>query len=60
MFGEPCNDCDDRPASHHVGDRWQCCECYVSDGYAPADWHPACMKAYAERSDAASDTEGKK
>jgi hypothetical protein len=41
-----CHKCHERPANHTVGDIRLCCECYVKDGNAPADWHIACMKAY--------------
>jgi hypothetical protein len=48
-----CDKCGE-PASHDV---WPvganekqsyCCRCHVLSGAAPADWHPGCMKTYAE------------
>lgn len=41
------------PASHkiyrgNIGERL-CCACYVAGGYAPADWHPECMRQYRLR-----------
>jgi hypothetical protein len=30
------------------GKRYLCCECWVKEGNAPADWHYDCMKTYSE------------
>lgn len=47
-----CDDCKEHPVNHYDGYRRElCCRCHVADGNPPADWHPACMKAYAERSE---------
>lgn len=43
-----CTKCGNHPASH-FGSRCLCCRCYVGEGNPPADWHPVCMQAYAER-----------
>jgi hypothetical protein len=46
--GKLCVRCSQRIARHHVnGGLRLCCECYVSTGHEPADWHPECMAAYA-------------
>jgi hypothetical protein len=46
--GKLCARCSQRVARHHVnGSVRVCCECYVSTGHEPADWHPECMAAYA-------------
>lgn len=26
--------------------RYECCECYVRSGAAPASWHPECMATF--------------
>lgn len=44
-----CDRCRKRPAMHTVcrpKTERICCQCYVEEGYPPADWHPECMKAY--------------
>lgn len=51
---ETCDQCHALPPAHIV---WLlvtpvrfrlCCRCYVRSGSAPADWHPLCVKTYAE------------
>ena len=27
----------------------KCCACHIKEGYAPADWHPECMKEYIKK-----------
>lgn len=51
-MGDLCRNCIELPM-HQV---WvggikntYCCSCFVEMGYAPADWHLGCMKAYNER-----------
>jgi len=41
-----CQKCLKNKASHSVGNRELCCECYVKEGNPPADWHPKCMETY--------------
>lgn len=44
-----CTKCGKRPAMHSVSceEGWKhlCCQCYITDGGIPADWHYGCMKA---------------
>ena len=40
---EPCSKCGGK-AMHLVNGYQLCCECYIKDGNAPADWHPECNK----------------
>lgn len=44
-----CDRGDGRPSQHRIGlDGYLCCECFVKDGNAPADWHTNCMRTYRE------------
>jgi hypothetical protein len=50
-------DCACGQVSNHTthgpeGTIYRCCSCYVKAGCPPADWHPECMKAFAEIADA--------
>lgn len=42
-----CDKCGNRIAMHREfrsgEDRSLCCQCYVQEGNAPADWHPECI-----------------
>lgn len=48
-----CQVCNEHEASHYgyLADEqlWRCCACYIDAGGDSADWHPACVKAYAEK-----------
>lgn len=40
-----------KPSTHEMwsaktGNVYQCCECHIKSGGAPADWHSGCMVAY--------------
>lgn len=35
-----------QPASHTMGDKRMCCDCYVREGNPPADWHAGCMRTW--------------
>lgn len=37
----------ERPSAFHK--RYLCCNCYVEEGNAPADWHIYCMIAYNKK-----------
>lgn len=48
-----CDNHPDRPAMHvtivNGRESNHCCECHIAAGGIPADWHPDCIRAYAER-----------
>lgn len=48
-----CTVCNIRPANHSIllpgNERHLCCECYVSEGNLPADWHPDCIATVNRR-----------
>jgi hypothetical protein len=46
-----CVKCCQRAGRHSVNGARLCCECYVSAGHEPAEFHPECMAAAAALKD---------
>jgi hypothetical protein len=42
-----CVKCSQRAGRHLVNGERLCCECYVTVGYEPAEFHPECKGAAA-------------
>jgi hypothetical protein len=47
-----CVKCSQRSGRHLVNRERLCCECYVSAGHEPAEFHAECMTAAAALRDA--------